>query len=88
VEQVAGLADAVQEALVAELPAIWFGRSRLAPGVLIVSAKHDRQQLSIKHGRCLLFHLLGELDVEDLVLLAPQQHDFLQPRRTFELFFL
>ena len=44
VEQVAGLADAVQEALVAELPAIWFGRSRLA---LIGSTKHDRQQLSL-----------------------------------------
>lgn len=37
----------------------------------------QQQRQSVEEECCLLFHLLGELDVEDLVLLAPQQHYFL-----------
>jgi hypothetical protein len=75
VEQVAGLADAVQEAVVAQLPAMSsLDRSCMVNLAIWVGSSKG------KTGKCLLFHLLGEVDVEDLVLLAPEQHYFLQPR--------
>ena len=89
VQQVAGLRDALQVALLAQLPAnasSGFGEFSPVIGISAEGGRWMRGDAGRRRAGCLHFHLPGQLYVEELVLLAPDQHYLLQPRQELGYF--
>jgi hypothetical protein len=75
VHEVPCLAYALQHRLLTQLPA---GANQNSSQLSILYADSWRNCSKIQVLPSLLFHCLGELDVEDVVVLPPQQKYFLQ----------